>query len=432
MTAETPQNPPKNRVRSLSIGQMTFGSFMLVLAVIVVTGAASVIAIRHIDQTFGELQRLQSVGDLAEDIDRRMNELRLAARDYVTDPGNQSTQIAEATTALTDVLKKTRLELAPEQQDMIDGVTERLSTYRAGIERISVLINRRADLIANLPPLRDKLDAAIAGSSDAAVTAELFQFQNRISAALLARNPSAAEVAAQGIRAMAIADQKLRDAANDYAEAVVAISIRERQIAEIDREVLGTEGRLIQRVTELLREVSDRRGHVLARDFARTLAEAKWQSIVLGRMGVLIGLFAAALVVRRTVRPLARIATAIRSVAGGEKDVPIPATDVDNEIGDIARAAEVFRRTLVDADSAREAAVRALAEQRQAEERYRKLFESSVDGIYVTTPGGDLLDANPALARMMGYATPQDLISDIGDVAHSVYVDPEAREKFAR
>ncbi|MFX4370062.1 hypothetical protein ABTA37_20235, partial [Acinetobacter baumannii] len=79
-----------------------FGSFMLVLAVIVVTGAASVIAIRHIDQTFAELRRLQAVGDLAEDIDRRMNELRLAARDYVTDPDNQSVQIAEATTALSD------------------------------------------------------------------------------------------------------------------------------------------------------------------------------------------------------------------------------------------------------------------------------------------------------------------------------------------
>jgi hypothetical protein len=31
-----------------------------------------------------------------------------------------------------------------------------------------------------------------------------------------------------------------------------------------------------------MREVSERRGRVLARDFARTLAEAKWQSIVLG------------------------------------------------------------------------------------------------------------------------------------------------------
>ena len=90
----------------------------------------------------------------------------------------------------------------------------------------------------------------------------------------------------------------------------------------------------------------------------------------------------------------------------------------------------MFRQTLFDADAAREAAVRALAEQRLAEESYRKLFESSVDGIYVTTPGGELLNANPALARMMGYATPQDLINGIGDIAETVYVHPVARAEY--
>ena len=88
MTFELPPNSPEKRSFSLSIGQLTFGSFLLVLAVIIITSTASVIAIRHIDSTFAELQRLQSVGDLAEDIDRRMNELRLAARDFVTDPGH--------------------------------------------------------------------------------------------------------------------------------------------------------------------------------------------------------------------------------------------------------------------------------------------------------------------------------------------------------
>ena len=131
-----------------------------------------------------------------------------------------------------------------------------------------------------------------------------------------------------------------------------------------------------------------------------------------------------------TVRPLAAIAGSIRALAAGEKDTSIPSTDVNSEIGDIARAAEVFRRTLVDADTAREAAVRALAEQRLAEESYRKLFEASIDGIYVTTPAGALLNANPALARIMGYDTPEALINSIGDVASEVYVHPAAREQY--
>jgi PAS domain S-box-containing protein len=92
----------------------------------------------------------------------------------------------------------------------------------------------------------------------------------------------------------------------------------------------------------------------------------------------------------------------------------------------------VFRRTLVDADSAREAAVHALAEQRLAEESYRKLFEGSVDGIYVTTPAGALLNANPALARIMGYETPRDLIRDIGDITESIYVHAAARAEYQR
>src|SRR3954447_4724505 len=206
MSAESPPNPPKIRAFAFSIGQLTFGSFLLVLAVIIITSTASVIAIRHIDQTFGELQRLQSVGDLAEDIDRRMNELRLAARDFVTDSSAQPTQIAEAATALSDVLKKTRLELAPEQQDMIDGVTERLATYRTGIERISALINRRAELIVALAPLRERFDAAIAANPDPLISSALFQAQSQIAAALLAHNASAAENAAQSMRTLPITE----------------------------------------------------------------------------------------------------------------------------------------------------------------------------------------------------------------------------------
>jgi PAS domain S-box-containing protein len=313
---------------------------------------------------------------------------------------------------------------------MIDGVAARLATYRGGIERVTALIGRRDELIAALPPLREAFDKALAETADRPTAAALYAAQGRIAAALLAHDPAGAEQAAQSMRALPIAEPSLRSAAGAYADAVVALSTRERQIADLDREVLGTEGRLIGRVTELLRELSAGRGRVLSYDLARTLADDKWQSIVLGAAGVMTGLFAALFVVRRTVRPLKAIATAIRSLAVGEKDTSIPAVDIDNEIGEIARAAEVFRRTLVDADAAREAAVRALAEQRLAEESYRKLFEGSVDGIYVTTPGGRLLNANPALARIMGYETPEALIAGVNDIARTVYVDPALRAEY--
>jgi PAS domain S-box-containing protein len=418
---------------SLSIGQLTFGSFLLLLAVITATSMASVIAIRHIDATFAELQRLQDVGDLSEEIERRMSELRLAARDFVTDPSARPERVGQAASELSMLLKKTRLELAPEQQDMIDGVTQRLQNYLGGIERVTGLISRRAGLLEALPSARSKFEAAMASVPDRGSARTLFRAQNEISTALLAHDPASAEQAAERMRALQVDDPALQAAANQYADAIIAIAGTEGEIAKLDKEVLGTEGRLIGRVTELLRELSARRGRVLSHDFARTLAEARWQSIVLGTFGVLIGIFAAIFVVRRTVRPLAEIARSIRALAAGNKDASIPDTDVRNEIGDIARAAEVFRRTLSEADRAREAAVRALSEQRLAEESYRKLFEASIDGIYVTTPGGELLNANPALARIMGFETPEQLISSTGsDIAHNVYVHASAREEFER
>ena len=419
-------------LRSMTIGRMIFGSFLLLLAVITATSMASVIAIRHIDSTFAELQRLQGVGDLAEEIDQRMNELRLAARDFVTDPASRSDRVMEAATELSALLKKTRLQLAPELQGTIDGVAQRLSNYREGIDRISALIAQRAELLSGLPAAREGFEEAIAGVTERDTARALFKVQNQIGAALLARDPAGAEQAARSIRATPIQDKALRAAADRYAEAIIAIAGTEDEIARLDKEVLGIEGRLIGRVTELLRALSASQGKVLARDFARTLAETKWQSIIFGTAGVLIGIFAASFVVRRTVRPLASIARSIRALAAGEKSTAIPQTDVQNEIGDIARAAEVFRQTLQDADAAREAAVRALAEQRLAEESYRKLFEASIDGIYVTTPSGLVLNANPALARIMGYDSASDLIQSVSDIADTIYVHPLARKRYQK
>jgi PAS domain S-box-containing protein len=83
-----------------------------------------------------------------------------------------------------------------------------------------------------------------------------------------------------------------------------------------------------------------------------------------------------------------------------------------------------------DIAGARDALLRAVAEQRQAEADYRKIFEGSVDGIYVTTPEGKVLNANPALAQMMGYDSPQQLIDGVSDISESIYVDGSARDEY--
>ncbi|MHB2010123.1 MAG: sensor domain-containing protein, partial [Acidobacteriaceae bacterium] len=67
---------------------------------------------------------------------------------------------------------------------------------------------------------------------------------------------------------------------------------------------------------------------------------------------------------------------------------------------------------------------------RQAEEKYRRIFEEAVVGIFQTTADGRLLSANPALARLFGYDSPAELMAGLTDVAHQVYVDLDGRELF--
>ena len=79
--------------------------------------------------------------------------------------------------------------------------------------------------------------------------------------------------------------------------------------------------------------------------------------------------------------------------------------------------------------SVRQATWRAL---RDAERRYRSLFDNAIEGIFRSTPDGRYLDANPALARIYGFATPQELVESLRDIKTQLYVDPGRREEFMR
>lgn len=67
---------------------------------------------------------------------------------------------------------------------------------------------------------------------------------------------------------------------------------------------------------------------------------------------------------------------------------------------------------------------------RESEERYRRIFENSVVGIFQSTPEGRYISVNHALAKMLGYSSPADLISSISDISEQYYVDPEDRHQY--
>jgi PAS domain S-box-containing protein len=97
----------------------------------------------------------------------------------------------------------------------------------------------------------------------------------------------------------------------------------------------------------------------------------------------------------------------------------------------LARLNTAIERELREAEGRRERR-RAEEERRLAEEKYRSIFENAVEGIFQTTVDGRLLTANPALARMFGYDSPEELLESVSNVAEELYAEPERREEFDR
>lgn len=69
---------------------------------------------------------------------------------------------------------------------------------------------------------------------------------------------------------------------------------------------------------------------------------------------------------------------------------------------------------------------------KDAEQKYRSIFENAVEGIFQSTPAGKLMSANPAFAKMLGYASSEECLSLITDIGYQLYSDPGVREEFAQ
>jgi PAS domain S-box-containing protein len=69
-------------------------------------------------------------------------------------------------------------------------------------------------------------------------------------------------------------------------------------------------------------------------------------------------------------------------------------------------------------------------ELKESEEKFRNIFENAVMGIYQSTPEGRFLRVNPALAKMYGYESPEELIRSVTNIATDIYADPDRRKGF--
>jgi PAS domain S-box-containing protein len=69
---------------------------------------------------------------------------------------------------------------------------------------------------------------------------------------------------------------------------------------------------------------------------------------------------------------------------------------------------------------------------RKSEEQYRHIFENVLEGMFQSTPEGRYRTVNPALARMFGYHSPEEMIEQVTDIGRQLYADSGERDRCIR
>ncbi|MBA4418018.1 MAG: hypothetical protein C0392_08930 [Syntrophus sp. (in: bacteria)] len=69
---------------------------------------------------------------------------------------------------------------------------------------------------------------------------------------------------------------------------------------------------------------------------------------------------------------------------------------------------------------------------KKAEEKYRNIYKNATLGIFQSTPEGRYLSVNPAMAKIFGYSSPDEMINAIVDTGQQTYVNPDERLEFRK
>lgn len=73
---------------------------------------------------------------------------------------------------------------------------------------------------------------------------------------------------------------------------------------------------------------------------------------------------------------------------------------------------------------------REIIEREKAEEKFRSIFENSVEGIFQSTIDGVFVEANPSMAKLLGYKNPEELLAHSPNIRTQLYVNPKDRDRF--
>jgi PAS domain S-box-containing protein len=148
-------------------------------------------------------------------------------------------------------------------------------------------------------------------------------------------------------------------------------------------------------------------------DVSNIIRRQRYVNILIFFGVVIVTLSLIAIIIRRSIiRPLMRIVDIAEDITAGKNDIQW-LSETNNEIGILNSSLKMMTENL-----------------KTAEKKYRNIFKNAIEGIFQVRPDGHVISINPSMAKIMGYDSPEELISSGYKLTDRTYADTEHRRQI--
>jgi methyl-accepting chemotaxis protein len=392
------------RLDKLKVTQRIGGGQGLLLIIIAILAVGSVVSLKNISSDFGEYRRIARNSNLIAAIDAEAVQVRLAVKDFLFSGDQQQSQLALAKISSTKKLlaEASQAIVNPERRRYLAEAEAGLTDYETTLGQI---ISQDAQMDKVTSEVLDKAGTATrlnlgrliesAGSEGdvraAARAVDLMQafMSVRVESLRLLnqRDEKTATVVETELANLAKAMQSFADvphaasrraSAGEIVEGVKTYIDATRQRKQLLMSLTGLNNdrlvpleKRIGEATAKVRESQLATQNELGPQVVTAMQRSELASSVLGVVGVVIGILVAWVVARSITGPVGALTGTMRRLADGDLATNIPFTDHRDEMGDMARAVEVFKTNGLE----RQRLEAEQAAQREARERRARRLE---------------------------------------------------------
>lgn len=416
----------------LKIGTKIGAGFGAVLFLLIAIAAVGFFSLRTADTGFSDYRGLARGSNATGEVLANLMSTRMAVKNFIQTPSSETVdQVNEGVEAAMTAID-TALELLVDEHslELLHHMEEEIAEYGAAFATAVAHQNTRDALVNNGlnvigPEIERKLteimESAYAdGDAEAAFNAgmvlrSLLLGRLYVNRYLVDNSDAAYERADSEFQAVGDQVQTLLDSLQNPVRrglAEEAVTLTDSYVEQFHGVFDEISGRNHQISAEL-----DRLGPMIAAEIDQIQTDIRAQQDIMGPatvaamdravvimmvasfLAIAIGLVAAWTIGRGISRPIIQMTGVMDELAGGARDIAVPATDRGDEVGQMARSVEIFKGKLIENDTMQEQAVAEAADRQQRADKVNALtaeFDKAV--------GSMLENVSSAVTQLKGSA----------------------------